>query len=82
MLLLLLLIQFQVPGSCAPLLSTQAGPGVTGKYAHLLNVIEELGKDIRPTYAGSKTSIERLKRNIIQARFEIRQCLIELERNN
>lgn len=32
------------------------------KYAELLAIIEELGKEIRPTYAGSKTAMERLKR--------------------
>ena len=32
------------------------------RYTQLLAVIEEIGKDIRPTYAGSKSSAERLKR--------------------
>ncbi|KAI6076142.1 Cyclin-dependent kinase 2-associated protein 1 [Aix galericulata] len=32
------------------------------KYAELLAIIEELGKEIRPTYAGSKSAMERLKR--------------------
>ncbi|KAK1346718.1 hypothetical protein QTO34_000578 [Cnephaeus nilssonii] len=31
------------------------------KYAELLAIIEELGKEIRPTYAGSKSVMERLK---------------------
>ena len=34
----------------------------TIRYTQLLAVIEEIGKDIRPTYAGSKSSAERLKR--------------------
>ncbi|TKS84985.1 M-phase phosphoprotein 9 [Collichthys lucidus] len=38
------------------------------KYAELLAIIEELGKEIRPTYAGSKSAMERLKRGIIHAR--------------
>ncbi|XP_054160230.1 cyclin-dependent kinase 2-associated protein 1-like [Oppia nitens] len=54
----------------------------TSKYAQLLQVIEELGKDIRPTYSGSKSSAERLKRGIIHARILVRECLIETERNN
>ncbi|KAF0046091.1 hypothetical protein F2P81_002620 [Scophthalmus maximus] len=33
------------------------------KYAELLAIIEELGKEIRPTYAGSKSAMERLKRD-------------------
>ena len=50
------------------------------KYIQLLSVIEEMGKDIRPTYAGSKTSTERLKRGIVQARILVRECLMECER--
>lgn len=38
------------------------------KYAELLAIIEELGKEIRPTYAGSKSAMERLKRGESGAR--------------
>jgi len=51
------------------------------KYAQLLAVIEEMGKDIRPTYAGSKSSSERLKRSIVHARILVRECLMETERS-
>ncbi|XP_073532294.1 cyclin-dependent kinase 2-associated protein 1 isoform X1 [Phyllobates terribilis] len=51
------------------------------KYAELLIIIEELGKEIRPTYAGSKSAMERLKRGIIHARGLVRECLAETERN-
>nr|XP_020756971.1 cyclin-dependent kinase 2-associated protein 1 isoform X1 [Odocoileus virginianus texanus] len=51
------------------------------KYAELLAIIEELGKEIRPTYAGSKSAMERLKRGIIHARGLVRECLAETERN-
>uniref|UniRef100_A0A674EAT9 Cyclin-dependent kinase 2-associated protein 1-like n=1 Tax=Salmo trutta TaxID=8032 RepID=A0A674EAT9_SALTR len=51
------------------------------KYAELLSIIEELGKEIRPTYAGSKSAMERLKRGIIHARGLVRECLAETERN-
>lgn len=51
--------------------SFQVKPGTT-KYEHLLSVLEELGKDIKPTYTGNKICSERLKRNIIQARIVIR----------
>jgi hypothetical protein len=37
------------------------------KYAELLAIIEELGKEIRPTYAGSKSAMERLKRGELWA---------------
>ena len=50
------------------------------KYTQLLAVIEDMGKDIRPTYAGSKTSAERLKRGIVHARILVRECLMECER--
>ncbi|TRY93999.1 hypothetical protein DNTS_032820, partial [Danionella cerebrum] len=46
-----------------------------GKYCELLLLIEELGKEIRPTYAGSKSAMERLKRGIIHARGLVRECL-------
>jgi len=51
------------------------------KYAQLLAVLEEMGKDIRPTYAGSKSSAERLKRSIVHARILVRECLMETERS-
>ncbi|XP_060238334.1 cyclin-dependent kinase 2-associated protein 1 isoform X1 [Meriones unguiculatus] len=85
-----------VPGGRAPRPGFQArwrGLGVeaaegTGnsqvpqsKYAELLAIIEELGKEIRPTYAGSKSAMERLKRGIIHARSLVRECLAETERN-
>ena len=38
-------------------------------------------KDIRPTYAGSKSSAERLKRGIVYARILVRDCLMETERS-
>lgn len=44
-------------------------------------VIEDMGKDIRPTYAGSKSSAERLKRGIVHARILVRECLLETERS-
>lgn len=51
------------------------------KYAQLLAVIEEMGRDLRPTYAGSKSSAERLKRGIVHARVLVRECLLETERS-
>ena len=51
------------------------------KYSQLLAVIEEIGKDIRPTYAGSKSSAERLKRGIVHARILVREALMEAERS-
>lgn len=59
--------------------NTQAS-GLLERYEVLLSIIEELKKDVRPTYAGSKTSAERLKRNINMARIEIRNCMQELDK--
>jgi hypothetical protein len=50
------------------------------KYSQLLMVIEEMSKDIRPTYSGSRSSAERLKRTIVTARILVRECLLETER--
>uniref|UniRef100_A0ABI7ZZW1 Cyclin dependent kinase 2 associated protein 1 n=1 Tax=Felis catus TaxID=9685 RepID=A0ABI7ZZW1_FELCA len=72
------------PRTCPPPPSTP-GTGNSqvpqSKYAELLAIIEELGKEIRPTYAGSKSAMERLKRGIIHARGLVRECLAETERN-
>nr|ACO11540.1 Cyclin-dependent kinase 2-associated protein 2 [Caligus rogercresseyi] len=57
-------------------------PQSQSKYHQLLSVIEEMSKDIRPTYAGSKSSAERLKRGIIFARILVRECLVETERSS
>lgn len=56
-------------------------PPGQSKYAQLLSVIEEMGKDLRPTYAGSNSSKERLKRGIVHARILVRECLMETERS-
>lgn len=51
------------------------------KYAQLLAVIEEMGKEVRPSYSGSRSSAERLKRGIVHARILVRECLNETERS-
>ena len=51
------------------------------KYAELLAIIEELGKEIRPTYTGSKSAMERLKGGIIHAGGLVWECLAETEPN-
>jgi len=61
--------------------SSSNGPAQSSKYTQLLAVIEEIGKDIRPTYAGSKSSAERLKRGIVHARILVREALMEAERS-
>ena len=66
-----------VPASAGSALDPQS----QSKYQQLLSVIEEMNKDIRPTYAGSKSSAERLKRGIVYARILVRECLVEAERS-
>ena len=52
------------------------------KYNQLLAVLQDMDKDIRPTYAGSKSSTERLKRGIVHTRILIRDVLTEIERSS
>ncbi|XP_076479599.1 uncharacterized protein LOC117155377 isoform X2 [Bombus vancouverensis nearcticus] len=52
------------------------------KYSQLLKVIEELGRNIKLTYAGSRISTERLKLGIIKARMLVKECLLETEINS
>lgn len=61
------------------------GPGFVvnqnnSKYNQLLAVIDEMSKDLRPTYLGSKTSTDRFKRGITQAKILIKECMAENER--
>lgn len=60
---------------------TQSQQPGQSKYAQLLGVIEEMGREVRPTYAGSRSSAERLKRGIVHARILVRECLLETERS-
>lgn len=77
-----------IPMKTSPVPQTQTNiqnaklldPGLS-KYAQLLGVIEEMGKEVRPTYAGSRSSAEKLKRNIVSARILVRECLIETEKS-
>ena len=55
-------------GSSIMMPSSSSSGFNSSKYTQLLAVIEEIGKDIRPTYAGNKSSAERLKRGIVHAR--------------
>ncbi|GBP39869.1 Cyclin-dependent kinase 2-associated protein 1 [Eumeta japonica] len=68
-----------VPAASPSSLGKDKDNGVS-KYAQLLAVIEEMGKEVRPSYSGSRSSAERLKRGIVHARILVRECLIETER--
>lgn len=62
----------------AQLVASASAPG--SKYTQLLAVLEEMAKDVRPSYAGSKSSAERLKRAITHARILVREALVEVEK--
>lgn len=64
--------QYQIPPT------VQSG---TSKYTQLLSMIDELGKDIRPTYNANRNCSDRLKRSIQHARGLVRECMAELEKN-
>ena len=52
------------------------------KYNQLIALLRDMEKDIRPSYASSKASIERLKRGIVHGRVLIREALAEIERGS
>ncbi|XP_065317983.1 AAC-rich mRNA clone AAC11 protein-like isoform X2 [Gordionus sp. m RMFG-2023] len=60
--------------------STGANHSTPSKYSQLLAVIEDMGRDIRPAYSGSKVAAERLKRGIVHSRILVRECLLEAEK--
>ena len=57
--------------------ASQAEPS---SYAQLVAVLQELGREVRPTYAGNRASSERLRRGIAQARALVKEALVECER--
>uniref|UniRef100_A0A1B0A6I1 Cyclin-dependent kinase 2-associated protein n=1 Tax=Glossina pallidipes TaxID=7398 RepID=A0A1B0A6I1_GLOPL len=58
-----------------------AANGRLSKYAQLLAVVKEIGRDLRPASIGSRGSTERLKRSIVHARVLVRECIMEIERS-
>merc|ERR1739845_179628 len=58
----------------------QRQQNLANKYQQLMKVIDELGRDIRPAYAGSRGAPERLKKGIHSARQIVRECMSETDR--
>jgi hypothetical protein len=56
-------------------------PEAEGKYLQLLALIEDIGRDVKLSYAGSRNSAERLKSGIVRARSLVRECLAETRLN-
>lgn len=75
-------IPMNVVKQSTPLSQNKPDTSVPGqsKYTELLTVLEEMGREVRPTYAGSRSSAERLKRTIVNARILVRECLLEASR--
>ncbi|XP_074598663.1 uncharacterized protein LOC141853279 [Brevipalpus obovatus] len=59
---------------------TNSNGNSTPKYTQLLAVFEEMNKDIRPIYAGSKTAAERFKRGILYSRLLIKDLIDETKK--
>ena len=55
-------VQIPRPDQNKPKLKMPHQPIPSSRYNELLRVIEELGKDVKPTYAGSKNAGERLRK--------------------
>ncbi|EFB30066.1 hypothetical protein PANDA_018389, partial [Ailuropoda melanoleuca] len=51
------------------------------KYAELLAIMEELGKEIRSTYVQSTRAMKRLKQGIIHTKRLVPESLVETEQN-
>ena len=65
-----------------PQYSVPAPPHGGSKYNHLLLIIEEINKDIRPAYSGNRNCAERLKRGINHARVLVKETLLELDKQS
>ena len=51
----------------------------SSSYGQLVSVLQELGREVRPAYAGNRSSTERLKRGIAHARSLVREAITECE---
>ena len=52
----------------------------SSSYGQLVSMLQELGREVRPAYAGNRASSERLKRGIAHARSLVREAMMECER--
>ncbi|CAG5109859.1 Oidioi.mRNA.OKI2018_I69.chr2.g4335.t1.cds [Oikopleura dioica] len=60
--------------------AVEKNPKIDEKFEDLFAVIGELGKDVNPTYGGSKSAKDRLTRGIQHARQLVRECLWESDK--
>ena len=52
----------------------------SSSYGQMVSVLQELGREVRPAYAGNRASTERLKRGMAHARSLVREAMMECER--
>ena len=52
----------------------------SSSYGQLVSVLQEVGREVRPAYAGNRASTERLKRGMAHARSLVREAMMECER--
>ena len=57
--------------------SESASPSAYGQLVYLL---QEMGREVRPAYAGNRASTDRLKRGVAHARLLVREAMVESER--
>lgn len=62
------------PSSPTPISVKSQSTLLAEKYLLLLQYIREMPKDIRRSYAGSRTSMENLRKRILKARTLVLQC--------
>lgn len=63
-----------------PSIKRETGSLLETHYNELLKTIEEIGRDVKPSYTNNKVSTDRLKKNIMIARGVLRDCMGDLER--
>jgi len=58
-----------------------ANANIEDKYSDLLNTLAEMRSELAPTIMGLRAPKDRLHRDIAQARYTVRECLLLLEKD-
>ncbi|CAF0735504.1 unnamed protein product [Rotaria sordida] len=66
--------QYSSSHSIHPIIIKSQSTILAEKYLFLLQIIKDMRYDIRRSYAGSRTSMENLRKRIIKARTIVLQC--------
>lgn len=72
-----------VPNS-TPLQQTVSSVPAESKYIKLLRVIEQLGRDLKPFYTGSKLckTMPKVERDLVKACRLVKQCRVEATKSS